>query len=214
MELTEEIFQKYFENLLSGKRAACESIITTLAGQGVDIRDIYEGLFKRSLYQVGELWERNKISVAVEHMATAITESLLGLLYPQIFATPRKNHRAIIACAANEYHQLGGKIVADVLEFNGWDSYFLGANTPTGDLIRLIDEKEPQVLCLSLAVYTSLSNLLSAVKLVRSSYCDLPIFVGGQAFRWGGVDAVLETPDTYYLENLNQLEDNIIKQFD
>lgn len=38
---------------------------------------MYQDLVQRSLYEVGELWERGHVSVATEHLATAITESLL-----------------------------------------------------------------------------------------------------------------------------------------
>ena len=92
----------------------------------------YNNLFQKSLYRVGELWESNRISVAKEHLATAITEGLLNLVYPKLFEPEqyRKGRTILISCTANEFHQIGGKMVADVCELNGWDSHFLGANTP------------------------------------------------------------------------------------
>ena len=52
----------------------------------VSIKIIYEKLFKISLYKIGELWEYNKISVATEHLASAIVESILNENYLQIIS--------------------------------------------------------------------------------------------------------------------------------
>ncbi len=96
----------------------------------MELKSLYMDLFQRSLYAVGELWELNKISVAREHLATAITESLLNLVYPRLFENTPTGKKVVVSCAANELHQIGGKIVADFFELNGWESHFLGANTP------------------------------------------------------------------------------------
>ena len=92
----------------------------------VGLKDLYVNLFQRALYQVGELWEHQRISVAVEHLATAITESLIALVQPQIFCGPRLNRSIIVACVADEYHQLGGRMVADMFELQGWAGIFWG----------------------------------------------------------------------------------------
>ncbi|MBV5326804.1 MAG: cobalamin-dependent protein, partial [Chlorobium sp.] len=110
-------------------------------------------LFQKSMYRVGELWEINEISVAREHLATTITESMLSITYPHLFTGLQSAKKAIISCTANEYHQLGGKMVADIFELHGWDTHFLGVNTPINELLACIDEIKPDLIGLSLAVY-------------------------------------------------------------
>ncbi len=125
-----EEYNSYFNSLIKGDKAGCSAILDTLTGRGVDIVTIYTGLFQKALYQVGEYWEMNRISVATEHMATAITESLMIRLQPQLFSSDRIGKNSVIACVANEHHQVGAKMVADFFEMHGWDGYFVGANTP------------------------------------------------------------------------------------
>mgnify|MGYP006300613683 FL=1 len=156
MQITETIYEEYVDHLLSGNKVPCHQIVHQLIDMGTDIRALYEDLFQRSLYQVGELWENNRISVAHEHLATSITESLLLLVYPRLFAAEHIGRKAIISCSVNEFHQIVGKMVADMFELNGWDGYFLGANTPSGDLIQMIEEFEPDVVCLSLSIYENM----------------------------------------------------------
>lgn len=208
----ETIYQAYLEALIRGDRHSCRSMVEEMLHNEIDIKDLYVGIFQRSLYRVGELWECNQLTVAREHIATAITESLLPLAYPLLFAAPHNGRKAVVACAANEYHQLGGKMVADILELNGWDGYFVGANTPLGDLLALLEEKKPDMLCLSLSVYFALPGLIGLLESVRSEFPTLPIVVGGQAFLWGGVDSVTAYSGVRHIGSIAEFE-QLIKRW-
>ncbi len=153
MPIENELYQTYLASLLTGDKKACLNIVTTLLEDKIEIRQLYTDLFQKSMYRVGELWERNEISVAREHLATMITENMLSVTYPHLFTGLQSAKKAIISCTANEYHQLGGKMVADIFELHGWDAHFLGANTPVEELLKFIDEIQPDLIGLSLAVY-------------------------------------------------------------
>ena len=187
-------------------RSRCRVEFEAWLEAGTDLRTIYQDLVQRSLYEVGSLWERGRVSVATEHLATAITESLLNLVYPRLFSQPRLGHAAVVTCTANEYHQIGGKMVADLFELNGWRGHFLGANTPVRDLLSLIDEKRPAVVALSVTVYSGLDSLLNAATEIRTRFPTLPILVGGQAFRWGGRERAEQLDGVQYLASLTDLE--------
>ena len=199
-------YNTYLEALIRGDRHRCRAFVEEMLQDEMNIKDLYVGIFQRSLYRVGELWECNQLSVAREHIATAITESLLPLAYQTIFSAPHCGRKAVVACAANEYHQLGGKMVADIFELNGWDGYFLGAGTPEADLLTFVDEKKPDMLCLSLSVYSGMRGLIKLLESVRGEFAGLPVIVGGQAFRWGGVDLVTAYSGVRYVSSIFELE--------
>lgn len=209
--ITEEIYHTYLSFLLSGNKRECTTITQKLLDQNVSIYDLYINLFQTSMYQVGNMWENNKISVAVEHMATSITEGLLNLIYPAIFSAEHIGKSAIISCVPNEFHQLGAKMVADIFELNAWDGYFLGANTPSIELLRIIDEKKPDLLGLSMSIYFSLPSLEQTIQMVQASYPRLDIVVGGQGFLWGGVDIIVKYSNVTYVDSLTILEQLIRK---
>jgi methanogenic corrinoid protein MtbC1 len=204
---TDSVYRRYLACLLEGDRTQCREIVADLLEAKTDVKELYTGLFQRSMYEVGELWERHKISVAVEHLATAITESLLSLVYPAVFSAPHTNRSAVIACVANEYHQIGGRMVADLFELNGWHGHFLGANMALEHLMRMIADKEPELVGLSLSVYSNMPSLLKVLDAVTSAYPELRVLVGGQAFRWGGCEAMGAYPSTVYVSSLSELED-------
>ncbi len=207
--LTDAEYLDYLDNLLSGRRRPCMAIVQKLLDEKTGVRAIYLDLFQRSLYDVGALWERNKISVAVEHLATAITESLMSVVYPVLFRSERVGRRAVVACVANEYHQVGARMVADILELNGWDTAFLGANTPKPDVVNMIERTQPHVVGLSLAVYSRVGALQQTIELIRSRFAHVPIVVGGQAFAWGGAQALAAYPGVTYVPSVDALETTI-----
>jgi methanogenic corrinoid protein MtbC1 len=184
--VNEKMYQRYLAALLAGERHQCRAIFESLLEGGIELRRIYQDLIQRSLYEVGAMWERGRASVATEHIATAITESLFGLAYPRLFNHPRTGRSAVVSCGANEYHQVGGKIVADLFELNGWRGYFLGANTPAKGLLDFINNKKPDVVALSSTVYFNLENLLKTAAAIRIEFPEVPIIVGGQAFHCSG----------------------------
>jgi MerR family transcriptional regulator, light-induced transcriptional regulator len=203
--IEDEIYNKYFNSLIKGAKSECVAIFEELVNKNVPVEKIYTQLFQRALYQVGEYWEMNKISVATEHMATALTENLMIRLQPQLFSTERIGKTAVIACVANEHHQVGAKMIADIFEMNGWDGYFIGANTPVAELIRFLENKKPDVIGLSLSIYYNLPELKKTVVEIRQHFPALPIMVGGQGFRWGGIEITQEFSNVTYLSGVETL---------
>ena len=207
--IEESVYLNYLSALIAGRRSECHDIVRKLLAASIDIKALYDKLFQRSMYRVGELWENNRITVANEHLATAITESLLNLAYPAIFATDRIGKKAVISCSANEFHQVGGKMVADILELNGWDGHFLGANTPAEDMAQYIQEVKPDLVGLSLSILSNIENLERCIDVVKTDFPNLDLLIGGQAFRWGGKDSVARYSGAEYIPSLDVLEKQI-----
>jgi len=210
----EEVYLRYLQGLLTNNWKQCRSCFELWLESEPDLRCLYEDLVRRSLYQVGELWEQGKISVATEHLATAISESMLNLTYPRLFSHVPSGKSALVTCAFNEHHQIGGKMVADMFELHGWRGYFLGANTPLDKVEAFIVEKRPNVLAFSLATIMNLDPLLRAAAEIRAAFPELPILVGGQAFLWGGREQVERLPGLVYIDDLGAVEAWIQNQGD
>jgi len=204
--ISSELYDNYLQSLLKGNRAECTKTVKDLLDREVSVYDLYLDLFQASLYEVGYLWETNRISVATEHMATSITESLLSLAYPRIFSAQHVGKKAVVSCLVNEYHQIGGKMVADIFELNGWDGYFLGANTPVQDLLEIVSEKQPEIVALSMSVYFNMDSLHNVLQRLESELPGQQIIVGGQAFRWGGTDIQDKYSSVRYISSINELE--------
>jgi methanogenic corrinoid protein MtbC1 len=178
----ENFTEEFLENLLKGNRLACSDIARKFLLLNHSITVLYEDVIKEALYEVGRLWETNKISVATEHIATAITEGILNELFEQLISKTRFNKKVVVACVDKEQHQVGIKMVADVFEMKGWETFFMGTGIPTIELIRFIHEIKPDLLAISLTVYFNFTNLLKMLETVRKEFPELQIILGGQAF--------------------------------
>jgi MerR family transcriptional regulator, light-induced transcriptional regulator len=206
--ITESTYEQYLAALLLGDRPGCSSIVQDSSSAGAEVKDLYLNLFQRSLYQVGDLWEQHRISVAVEHLATAITERVMTIVQPKVFSGAVRERSIIVACVADEYHQLGGRMVADLAELHGWRGFFLGANTPLEGLLQMIDQQKPDLVGLSLSVYCNLAGLVQALDAVSGTFPGLPVLVGGQALRprWGGTSWLGGYSDVRPIVTLDELE--------
>ena len=57
-----EIATNFLENLLKGNKANCSALVKQYLALNPTIMDLYEEILKDALYEVGRLWETNKIS--------------------------------------------------------------------------------------------------------------------------------------------------------
>ena len=202
--MTESDFAAYMELLLNGDHRGCGRIVQDLLARDVAILEIYQQLFQRALYLVGELWAQSQISVGTEHLATSITESMLTFIYPKLFASPRTGRRAVVACVGSEFHQMGARMVADTLELCGWDAYFLGANTPIEGLLDSLEKKQPDVLGLSVTINSNLVLFQETVEKTRARFPRLEILAGGQALPHNGA-RISRDSCLHYLGTLDDL---------
>jgi methanogenic corrinoid protein MtbC1 len=175
----------FLKALLKGPRRLAASIPLEALRQGYALTDIYIEIFQESLYEIGQLWERNQITVAQEHMATAIVQWSIAQLYPFVepAATPRGH--AIITGVQGEDHQVGANLVADALEASGWAVRFLGTNLPHESILQVMEEHRAELLGISVTMLIRVPQVRDLIGKVRERFGkDAPrIVVGGAAFR-------------------------------
>lgn len=201
----EDLYRQYLRYLLEGDLPQCRILVQRLLQDGVSLQRVYVDLLQRALYEVGDLWAASRISVAAEHMASAQTEDLMRMAYPFVLNTPKTGRKAILSCTADEYHQIGGHMVADLMELQGWEVAFLGANSPVDSMVLLIEQLRPHLLGLSVTMPSNLPRLDAVIRAVRERFAGLPIVVGGQAFRLAGAAELSPVPGVVRVETADQL---------
>lgn len=145
----------------------------------------YLGMVQPTMYRVGTLWEEGAVSVSQEHAATAIMARAMAFAYQRFDLSGDAKGKALLACACNEHHELGGRIVADLLEMDGWDVSFLGANVPKADFLDMAQSLTPDMIGLSATMPYNLLEAREMVGMIRSepSLKDAPVLLGGMVLR-------------------------------
>ncbi len=168
--------------LLSSRRKEASAFILELYKQGMSVKRIYLDIFQSSQYELGLLWESNQITVAHEHYCTASTQMIMSLLYPYVFNTQRIQKSVVAACVGEELHEIGMRMVVDFLELEGWDTYYLGANTPTDAICAALQDQEADILALSITIDEHLNSAQQTIDRVKKEFPNVKIMVGGYPF--------------------------------
>ncbi len=177
-----QLAKQYNESLLQGDRLTASKLILEAVESGTPVRDIYLHVFKKSQYEVGRLWLSNKITVAKEHFCSAATQQIMSQLYPHIFSTERKGRTFVAACIGGELHEIGIRMVADFFEMDGWDTYYLGANSPASSIIQAIEDNKADIVGLSAAMPYHRELMRETIQDIRkNSKNNVRIMVGGNA---------------------------------
>ena len=176
---------RYLAAVLAGNRKQAFGVVDEALAAGMALRPLYLEVFQPALREIGRLWQDNRITVADEHLATAITQAAMARLYDRLFAAATPGGRLLVAaCADQERHEVGLRMLCDILEMDGWDTVFLGASVPVDALVGMVRERRPDVVALSAAISPHLSRVREAIRAIRD---DVPgpqpvIAVGGRAF--------------------------------
>jgi MerR family transcriptional regulator, light-induced transcriptional regulator len=195
---TEALLERYLAAQLKGQRQeALRLLVEEGVGAGISVPDLQLKVISPAQREIGRLWQENRITVAQEHMATAISQLGMAQLYRHLPRDPANGKRVTVACVEGELHEVGARIASDFLEMSGFDVEFLGANVPTDSLVRWVEEARPDLLCLSATMSFHLPALQEAIEQVRAVAPTLPIAVGGHAFEWArGLEERLDV--TFY----------------
>ncbi|MCM3747666.1 cobalamin-dependent protein [Paenibacillus pasadenensis] len=174
----------YTELLLEGRRAEASQLIMDLVDRGTPLQTIYLDIFQQSQYEIGRLWQTGRITVAQEHYCSAATQLIMSQLFPYLFTHSRKGRKLVSACVGGELHEIGLRMVTDIFELNGWDTYYVGANVPVGPLIAMLKEYKADVLAISCTMTYHVGLVRDLIADVRKDpECDnIRIVVGGFPF--------------------------------
>lgn len=174
----------YINALLQGNRNAASVLILNAVENGMSVKTIYIDVFQAAQYEIGRLWLTNQINVATEHFCSAATQSIMSRLYPYIFSSNRNGKKMVAACVGGELHEIGIRMVADFFEMEGWDTYYLGANTPASAILSAVEQHQAQLVCLSAAIPHHRQLLRETIQTIRKSSNGkaIKIMIGGRAF--------------------------------
>ncbi|NOG54433.1 MAG: hypothetical protein HND57_08915 [Planctomycetes bacterium] len=174
---------RYLEALLTGDQAAAIAVCVQALERECPIDDILVRIIQPAQAELGRLWHMDEISIADEHAATAITESVLVLLHDRIEPAPLNGRTVVATTVAGEQHAIGLRMVAIVFELAGWRCQYIGAGIPHPSVVETVIRHDADLLALSC---TSTLHLRSVVEVVRTTRAQasekLNILIGGRPF--------------------------------
>ena len=167
-----------FNCLTNGERDETIKIYDTFS-KGSTPAEFFEKILRPVMYEVGDLWAANKLSVASEHIASNIAHDLVKIVGDRI---SRSNGRGkILLCTPpGEEHNLGCNILESFLQSKRYTVYNLSPNAPTEDVIDFIGNNKPDLVLVSVTLDENIKPGQRFVKKISEKF-KIPVFVGGLA---------------------------------
>jgi MerR family transcriptional regulator, light-induced transcriptional regulator len=141
---------------------------------------MYDRLLTEAMRYIGELWEHNAISVADEHLASALCDRMLSQYAGMRTAEPSLRKKAMLLCMEGEQHYLGLKMVASYFQECGWDTRFYGPNLPLEYALSSAMNWKPEVIALSVTMVYPLPKLTEYIRTFEQLQHKPTVMVGGR----------------------------------
>ncbi|MCU1300735.1 MAG: hypothetical protein JWQ87_1019 [Candidatus Sulfotelmatobacter sp.] len=212
-----ELANQYLSALLRYNRHSASDLILRAVGNKISIKEIYCHVFEPCQYEIGRLWQSNVVSIAQEHYCTAATQFIMSQLYPYIFRSDRTCRGTIVAaCVSGELHEIGARMLCDLLEMEGWNTIYLGANVPTAGVVDVLRDNHSTILAVSASMTFHIPAVREVIAAVRLASPATRILVGGYAFKiapnlWRDVGANYWAKDASdAISLIGGLDDNVV----
>ena len=168
--------------LASGDAEEAGQIIRAALAAGHDGLAVQAQVIGPALHYIGDEWQLGRLGVADEHLATAIAERSLALVFE---ATDSKGverrGRVVLAAVEGEHHVLGLRMTSDALSAAGFDVVYLGADVPEDSLLKAVQRYSPEVVCLTATVPAGARAVVAAGRKLLSRNPGLQVVAGGPA---------------------------------
>jgi 5-methyltetrahydrofolate--homocysteine methyltransferase len=178
MALHKDIYQA----ILNGNTTkAIEGTRAALAN-GEEPLSIIQDSMVPAIDEVGKLYECEEYFVPELLLAGRAMKNAMQLLKPLMIASGQSlGVRVLIGTVKGDLHDIGKNIVASMLEGSGFQVIDLGTDVAPELFVEAVREKNPQVLCLSALLTTTMPAMKSTIAALETAGVrrQVKVLIGG-----------------------------------
>ncbi|MHC4232156.1 MAG: cobalamin B12-binding domain-containing protein [Planctomycetota bacterium] len=146
--VNEQLIARYLKSLLTGDRNECRVVIEEVLRSGVPAHQVYMDIIWPIMTEIDKLYRDDQIDSAQEAFASRINRTIINQLQNKLPRRAEKNKRVVIVTASSDKAELGGQMMNDLFESDGWDTRFLGGTAGNEDVMTFIHGYAPDILLL------------------------------------------------------------------
>ena len=141
--------------------------------------DFFDKILKPVMYQIGDEWANNKISIATEHVASNVAQTLVKIIMDK--GTTSGNKKKILLCVpVGEEHHLGCDVIETFLTSKGYKVFNMGTSIPSESVLHFIEHNKLDLVMVSITLEDNLKAGQRLIKKIKDNF-KVPIVVGGYA---------------------------------
>lgn len=177
----------YVVALLEGdRRRACSLVLDAVRERVLSVREALLEVCLPAQCELGRMWHVAEINVAEEHFVSTTTVRLVSQLVACAEPAPPNGRTVVAACLEGDAHDIGLRVITDVLELEGWRVVFLGGDVPVADLAWAAAAFEADLVMLAASLPCHVPTLARAVAALDAGERRPPVLVGGRALQAEG----------------------------
>ena len=181
-DATKKSKQQLFKKLTEGNLEECVKIYKGYV-EIFNIPDFFDKILRPVMSKVGSDWESGKLSIATEHVASNVAQTLVKIIMEQVSVSGNKK-KILLCVPVGEEHHMGCDVLETYLTIKGFKVFNMGTSIPTDSIIEFIDMKKPDMVLISITIQDNVSAGQRLSKKIRE-HCKIPILVGGYAMQQG-----------------------------
>ena len=173
----------FYNTVLEGNRENASQLLNLLYVNRFTQIELFDKIVFPAFRKIGMKWMTKEIGVEQEHLASNTALYSIFKLQETIKKKPNNGKIALCGCLEGEYHEIGITCVNNVLEANGWTTYYLGANLPVESFIDAIESYVPTIVCVSSMTPRSQKQLIEDCNALfdTTQIINAKLIVGGIA---------------------------------
>jgi len=180
---------EYLREALNRNRGSALAFVSDLAESKkysmVEILD----MLSLAQQKVGSMWASGTATTADEHFVTETTLDAIGIVSQKLkkYFRERRGTALLTNFIEGEFHNIGLKMFAELLRYEGWDVELYGSTLSVAQVFNHIEKsrKNFDLICISLTMGFNLIELRSVLKILRTNVLtsNSKTVVGSQLFK-------------------------------
>lgn len=185
MNLYEELFGFL---KLQDKENALNLCMKVLEEGSINIIDLYNDILAPVLNNIVDEYDEDETLIWKEHVRSGIIRTIIENAYPYVIKEQKRQMKkdkgnVIVMCPRFEDHEIGARMATDFFTIAGYNSIFIGGNTPEQTMLKAIEDLKPKYISMSVTNYYNLIAAKKTIDLIKMKFQqDIKFLVGGYAF--------------------------------
>ena len=177
-EASKKSKKQLYKKLIDGDINSCVQIYDHY-NKIFNSADFFDKILKPVMYQIGDEWANNKISIATEHVASNVAQTLVKIIMDKV--TTFGSKKKILLCVpVGEEHHLGCDVIETFLTIKGYKIFNMGTSIPSESILHFIEHNKPDLVMVSITLEDNLKAGQRLIKKIKDNF-KVPVIVGGYA---------------------------------
>lgn len=180
-----ELYEAMRNSILDGDEELAEELAVKALKENLDLTKAMNEGYLKGIQEVGDLYQAGEFFLPELVCAADAMKAALEILTPAMKKssanTVISKGQVVIATVEGDVHDIGKKIVAAMLTAAGYEVYDLGIDVPAEKIVKVVEERKPEILGLSALLTTTMQEQKNIIAMLEKENLrdQVKVIIGG-----------------------------------